>query len=1131
MFMHQLIKHCFLIIVTGFSFSVSGQNSSVLSSGQWARLGVTNKGIYKIDRQVLSEAGFAVGSLDANKIRLFGHGGGMLPQSNAVEQPDDLLENAIYAEGLEDGSFDQNDYILFYAEGPKLEYVDHDGKFIYQQNLYADTSYYFITVGENNGKRMENLPNLGSGLPVINSYTHYMYHELDRVNILSSGRAWFGQFMTASNPIRIEFENMPQVLAGTEITMVSTVVNRSQDPGRFNYNINGTPVGSIEASGIGPGTYDDKGVIVTDTLHISASQLDNQQGNMNVVIIYRGAGNGLLDYLTVSYESPLEMIGQSAMFRSPSSQENISSTFKISNANSNVVIWDVTDPQSVGVQEYNLEADQAVFGANSSTLHEYLAFQGNDFPLPVSVESLASQNLHGLSVPDLLIVTHSLFLDQALQLAAFRSEHDEIEVAVVTTDEVYNEFSSGRQDITAIRNFVKYLYRKDDKLKYLLLFGRSSFDYKNITEGNTNFVPTYQSRNSVDPIYSYNSDDYFGFLDDDEGMWTEELSGAGGHLLDIAVGRLPVTSRQEAQDVVNKLIHYASNPITLGSWKQDIYYLADDGDFNLHQRDADQLATMVDTSSAAFNVHKIYMDAFPQEQTPNGESADAVNFALEEAIKKGALIINYTGHGSEFRWAEETILNHNMINSWENLDRLPFFVTATCEFGRHDDPKRISGAEKLITNPKGGAIGLVTTARPVFASKNFILNQAFYEVALTKTDTGYPTLGEIFKYTKNDSYNILANRNFALLGDPSMKLAYPKEQLQITDIISDNVPGDTVKALSAIKITGAVVDQKGEPLTNYDGTAEITVFDKQTDRETLGSDGGRTFSFKERNSVIFRGQASIKSGIFEVNFIVPKNINYIHGSGKISLYALSTNNLGDASGASNSFIIGGTNKNAPIDNTPPEIALYMDDLSFVSGGSTGESTLLLARLTDESGINISNSGLGQDIVLEIDSEQEIILNDFFTADIDSYQSGWVRYPMDGLQEGEHTLSLEAWDIHNNSSVSSLEFIVFDGAGLSIGEVKNYPNPVKDFTTFLIDHNQPGSDLEVTIVIFDQQGKLVHQISTKYPNSPSTINDVTWNGTNGQGTPLKNGIYLYQVIVKSTTSGDINVENQKMILIK
>ncbi len=1127
----QKLKYCLLIFVAHFSLIISGQNPSVLSSGTWAKLGVTHKGIYKINREVLIDAGFAPESIDPSKIQLYGQGGGMLPQSNQLDRPNDLKENAIYASGLEDGSFDQNDYLLFYAEGPQLEYVNQQGKLIYEKNLYADTAFYFVTVGDNDGKRMQSTPNLGSSFPEIDNYIHYEYHELDRVNILSSGREWYGQFMTSSNPIRIEFENTPTVKAGTELTLVSSVVNRSQDRATINFAVNGTAMGTMESNGIGSGTYDDKGVVVTDTLRIGSEVVNTQPGNLNFVVNYRGPGNGLLDYLQVYYQSPLEMLGQTIYFRSPVSTDHSASTFKISNAASNLVIWDVTDPQTAQVQQYQLNAEQAVFGANSQTMREYLAFQGSDFPLPISVEPVAIQNLHGLSVPDLLIVTHWLFLDQAQQLAAFRSQNEEIDVQVVTVDEIYNEFSSGRQDVTAIRDFVRYLYQKDNKLKYLLLFGRSSFDYKNVTERNTNFVPTYQSRNSVDPIYSYNSDDYFGFLDDDEGMWTEELSGIGGHFLDIAVGRLPVTTRQAAQDVVDKLIHYGSNPVTLGSWKQDIYYVADDGDFNLHQRDADQLATMVDTTSTEFNVHKLYMDAFPQEQTPNGESADALTFALEDAIKKGALIVNYTGHGSEFRWAEETILNHNMIDSWVNIDRLPLFVTATCEFGRHDDPKRISGAEKLITNPKGGAIGLVTTARPVFASKNFILNRAFYEVALSKTETGYPTLGEIFKYTKNDSYNIVANRNFALLGDPSMKLAYPQEQLRITDIISDNVAGDTVKALSNIKILGEVVNAEGENLTNYHGTAEITIFDKQTVSETLGSDGGRTFTFQERNSVIFRGQASIKSGGFEINFIVPKNINYLHGAGKISLYALSTNGLEDASGATSSFIIGGTNKNAPVDNIPPEITLYMDDQSFISGGSTGRSTLLLARLTDESGINISNSGLGQDIVAEIDSDQEIILNDFFTADIDSYQSGWVRYPIDRLEEGKHTLTLKAWDIHNNSNISSLEFQVFDGSRLAIGEVKNYPNPVKDFTTFLIDHNQPGTELEVTIRIFDRQGMLVHQISTKYENSPSTINDTTWNGANGQGTPLKNGIYLYQVIVKSTTSGDINVENQKMILIK
>ena len=541
---------------------------------------------------------------------------------------------------------------------------------------------------------------------------------------------------------------------------------------------------------------------------------------------------------------------------------------------------------------------------------------------------------------------------------------------------------------------------------------------------------------------------------------------------------------------------------------------------------------MVDTSHQDFNVNKIYMDAFPQAQTPNGESAEAVNQAIEEAIKKGALIINYTGHGSEFRWADETILNHNMINSWDNFDRLPLFVTATCEFGRHDDPKRISGAEKLLTNPNGGAIGLVTTARPVFASKNFILNKAFYEIALELTDSGYPTLGDIFKYTKNDSYTIVANRNFALLGDPSMKLSYPRKNLIITEIAADeSAPGDTVHALSTVRMKGAVTSPEGEPILNYHGTAEVTVFDKETTTETLGSEGGRTFTFKERNSVIFRGQASIESGQFEVNFVVPKNINYQTGQGKISLYALSSSGLEDAGGATNSFVIGGSNKSAPFDNTPPKITLYMDDTSFKNGGSTGKNTVLLAKITDKSGINISNTGIGQDISALLNSKEEFVLNDFFKPDVDTYQSGWVRYPIDNLEEGKQTITMKVWDVYNNSSDASLDFYVFDGHRLTLSQVLNYPNPFKESTTFLIDHNQPGATLEVTIRIFDRQGKLVHQILTKYENSPSSIENTTWNGTNGHGIELNSGIYIYQVEVKSLTSGDKNVENKKMILIK
>ena len=1085
----NIFKYYHFLILC-LSLPIYAQNSSVLSSGQWARFGVTSKGIHKIDYETLANAGFDPASLISDNIQIYGQGGGMLPQSNSSPRHDDLLENATFGVGLEDGSFNSDDYILFFAEGPNKEYINQDGQLVYQKNLYADTAYYFITVGTEAGKKMELLPNLGNNHSEVDSYMGYEYHERDLDNILSSGREWYGELLVSSAPLRLSFDEIPPLAEGSKITVISSLINQSPETTSIGFSLNGTSIGSIEASGIGSGTYDDKGVKAEDSIQVDQNQID-ANGSFNFQISYNSNGNGRLNYLLVSYESPLAQYGSATIFRAPGSLQNLTSTYKISNVNSGTIVWDITDPQNVGVQRYDLLAEQGVFGAESKRLKEYVVFSGSDFPVPLASQPVPNQDLRGMPVPDLLILAHPLFEAEANQLAAFRAQNDQLEVQVVSLQEVYNEFSSGRQDVAAIRDLVKHLHNRSPKLNYLLLFGRCSYDYKNITQNNTNFVPTYQSRNSLDPIFSYNSDDFYGFLDEDEGYWSEELNGTGGHLLDISVGRLPVKTVQEAQAVVNKLIHYDSSPSSLGSWRQDIYYIADDGDFNLHQRDADQLATLVDTTNQDFNVNKIYLDAFPQEQTPNGESADAVNHALDEAIKKGALIINYTGHGSEFRWAEETILNHNMIDGWNNIDRLPLFVTATCEFGRYDDPKRISGAEKLITNPGGGAIGLVTTARPVFASKNFILNKAFYRVALTLTETGYPSLGDIFKYTKNDSYTIVANRNFALLGDPSMKLSYPQQSLKITEITADNsVPGDTVHALSSVRMKGAVTDTEGVPIASYHGTAEVTVFDKETDTETLGSDGGRTFTFKERNSVIFRGQASIESGQFEIKFVVPKNINYQNGQGKVSLYALSTSGLEDAGGATNSLIIGGSNKNAPVDNTPPQIALFMDDTSFFDGGSTGKNTVLLAKISDESGINISNTGIGQDISALLNSNEEFILNDFFKADLNTYKSGWVRYPINNLEEGKQSINLKAWDVYNNSSTANLDFYVYDGAELTIGQVLNYPNPFNQKTTFRIDHNQPGATLEVEIRIFDKQGKLVHQIMTNYENSPSSIDDNT-----------------------------------------
>ncbi|MGI9551289.1 MAG: type IX secretion system sortase PorU, partial [Aurantibacter sp.] len=638
----KALKYYQLILLFGLSLNHYGQNSSVLQSGQWAKLGVTTKGIHKIDFETILNAGFDPSSLNTDNLQLYGQGGGMLPQSNAEIRADDLLENAVYTVGLEDNSFDQTDYILFFSEGSQKEFINDQGLLEYQKNLYADTTYYFLTLGTGAGKRMEPVATLGSGYPEIVNYTDYRFREFELENILSSGRQWFGPLVTSTSQVSISFENIPPLASGSTLKIVSSVMNRGQESSNFNFSLNGLNLGAIEAAGVGSGIYDDKGVIAIDTLVANESEID-PQSTFNFTISYQGGGNGLFDYLQFTFQSPLAYRGSATYFRSPASLNNPLSTFKVANANEQLVIWEVTDPQNATIQEFTLSGDQAIFGTQTNILKEYVAFSGSDFPLPIASQPVNNQNLHGIDVPNLLIVSHPLFLAEAERLAAFRSQNDQLDVQVVTPEEIYNEFSSGRQDVTAIRDFARFLYLKDERFRYLLLFGRCSYDYKNITDNNTNYVPTYQSRNSVDPIYSYNSDDYYGFLDDDEGTWSEELTVGGGHLMDIGVGRLPIATINQSRDIVDKLIHYGSSESSLGSWRQDIYYVADDGDFNLHQRDADHLATMVDTANQDFNVNKIYMDAFPQEQTPNGESADAVNQAIEDVIKKGALIINYTG--------------------------------------------------------------------------------------------------------------------------------------------------------------------------------------------------------------------------------------------------------------------------------------------------------------------------------------------------------------------------------------------------------------------------------------------------------------------------------------------------------
>ena len=1106
--------------------------NSVLANGDWYKIPVTETGVYKIDYNYLKNSGVNVSGINPKKIKIHGNGGGMLPQLVSEDRPIDLIENAITVAGEADGRFDQEDYILFYGQNANRQILNEAGELEYQKNFYADTTFYFLTISDEEGLRISQNENLGSAHPKINTFDDYIIYENDEFNIINSGREWYGEKFDFTLTYDFTFD-FPDLVPDTELVATFSVMGQTYEEASLDLSINGQGLGQQRINAIVEGSYLAKGSNQIEVFKINTTTIP-EADKFTVRMSFNPTGTGKskanLNYLTIFGKRKLKLYDNQLNFRSLESAQYAISTFEIEDGGSAFQIWDVTNPLQPYNQKFSTNGNNSSFGAICAELREFVAFRDQDYHIPEKATQIHNQNLHASPNVDFLIVTYKGFKSEAERLAELRRNHDGLKVLVVTTDEIYNEFSSGKQDITAIRDYIKFVYDLGDesnKLQNVLLFGRGSFDYKDRIDNNTNFVPIYSSRNSLHPINSYSSDDYYGFLDDDEGNWGESYTG--DHLMDIGVGRLPVKSIDEAKVMVDKLINYATNNSSFGHWRNELYFIADDGDGNLHQRDADRLATLVDTSYSRFNINKIYIDAYEQVETSIGETAPGVNEEIERSMDKGGLIFNYTGHGSVTRWASETILNISSISEFENKHRLPLYVTATCEFGRHDNPKAISGAEYLLLNPKGGAIGLLTTSRPVFSSTNFILNRAFYKNVFRKEEGKYRSLGEIFRDTKNQSLNGSVNRNFSLMADPSMTLSYARDDISLIADENSYQPGDTLKALGTVKLKGQITNIDGQVNSGFNGYLIATVFDKPSEIETFGHEDP-VMTYLVRDNIIFKGEVSVTAGEFEVEFIVPKNITYDFEKGKVSMYALDESQNLDASGADIEFVVGGESEEYDMDNTPPQIDLFINDTSFVSRGITRPDILFVGKLSDESGISTSNSESEPGIIAVLDDEDEIILNGYYIGAKNTYKKGWVTYPYKDLSIGTHKIRLKAWDVHNNSNEAEVEFLVVADERLAIEKLMNFPNPFRDFTRFSFEHNRAGDNLEIMIDIYSIQGKLVKQFRYTIENSESRISDLVWDGKEQNGSKLVSGVYIFKLFIRSLIDGSKKQANQKLVII-
>ncbi|MGV3631894.1 MAG: type IX secretion system sortase PorU [Bacteroidota bacterium] len=1114
------------------------------ASSSWYKISVRADGVYKLDKNFLQSAGISVSSLNPNHLNVYGNGSGRLPEANNEYRVDDLGKNAILFVGDPDNSFEDGEYFLFYGWGPN-SWKHVGGTFRRDLNIYSDDSYYFIRISSTDpAKRIQQVASTTQAETVtVDNYNFYDIYEVESKNLVGGGKRWYGDLFDTELTKSVNFST-PNLVAGGSVDFTSSFAS------------NGNVGGSAITYSVGSQTLLNTSLPTTSEDY-ARKEVDfsytTSASNIALTVTVNRANPAILTYLDkieLNARRQLTFTGSQFRFRDALSvgPGNIA-RFNVGGFGASYFVWDVTDKQEPKIMNGSLSGSVFSFNAATDTLREFVCSNNSTFLTPVFIKEVANQNLHGLGYADLLIVTHPEFLAQAQRLAQIH-ENDGTSAHVVTTEQVYNEFSSGMLDPTAIKWFAKMFYDRsngDASLmpKNLLLFGDGTYDPKNRVSDNNYYVPTYQVDNSEDHINALVTDDYFGMLDDNESISNSDM-------MDIGVGRMIISNNDQAKEMVDKIVQYLregmvsseaaicsgseiSDCSSFGDWRQKYIQIADDeeGGYFINQDTEPQYAG-VDVNFPFMNVDKIYLDAYQQVTTAGGERFPDVFDAITDRVQRGALVINYVGHGGEKGVAEERVITIPQIQEWSNLCHLNLFVSATCEFTKFDDPSRVSAGEWLYLNTKGGAIALMTTTRSVYFNVNTSIGRKVFENIFQRDASFRPkTFGEIMTLSKNQANSSSNKRSFNLIGDPALRLALPQYRI-VTDSINSFSPElytDTLPALSKAVIKGHVEDFNGNLITDFNGQINPTIYDKKKTIQTLGqNDDSPVIPFETQKNILYKGKCSVTNGKFEFSFIVPKDIRYDYGFGKISLYGNTPD--ADAGGAEKRVIIGGIDPNGINDNAGPEITLYLNTEEFVNGGLTDESPTLVAELFDENGINTVGNGIGHDIMAVIDQESAspIVLNDYYNADLDTYQSGSVRYQLQNLEPGTHSLSFKVWDVNNNSSEASIEFEVRKKEDFELRHVLNYPNPFTTSTSFFFEHNQLCANLEVQVQIFTVSGRLVKTINRLVYNECYRSDEITWDGRDDYGDQLAKGVYIYRLAV--TNPDNEKAEKlEKLVILK
>lgn len=1124
----------------------AGTTNSPLASGDWYKLSVEKEGFYKIDHDFLRKTLQISGNISSATLRLLGNGGAMMAEANSPTLASSLPENSLWVQDGGDGTIDAGDYIVFWAPGPQSWAADTaTRRFYHRKNLYEDKSYYFLSLAGGTTKAISTLANPPASPNVsVSGYDCLSVIDDDLTNLGRIGKRWVGdEFTGGAKTYSFDYSN-----ALSPLRIRTNLAARHNGGGteRFEVSLNGTSLGSRTVS-FGNGQGQSAGDIPCQSVLIDA-EVPFSGGQASVTVNFTPATNGsrgYLDFVELVGRRSLIFNGGFLSFRDLQSVgSGNSARFTLQNASANTQVWDVTEPWNAVRMAGSLQGGSYVFNNDASRLREYAAFDGSTYNTPALVGKAEHQDLTGAPDADYLIVTHKNFLTEAARLADWHRTQHGYRVLVATTEQVYNEFSSGSQDIGGIRDFARYFYDRAgtdtaNMPRFLLLFGDASYDYKDRVGSNTNYVPVFESSESDIVLYAYTTDDYYGFLDAGEDAEGSNIY----NVLDLGVGRLPVKTTEEARQVVDKIMHYKT-PATLGPWRVSGTLVADqeDGAGN-HLANTEDVGTLVRNASPVFNQSKVYCDSYPVVSTPAGDRLPDVNAQINNQVYKGTQFINYAGHGGVRELAQERILTFDDFNRWKNLDKLPFMVTATCDFAQYDRPDFVSAGEALMLKPDGGMIALLTTTQAVFAYSSRILNNNYIEEQFTQQNGTWRPFGEAIRNAKNATYittlqsggnwNTLLNyRKFSLLGDPGIAPNLPARLHAVqTDSIVEVATGQRVDSLSALGsyvLTGSVTDGAGSRDASFNGRIYVTIFDKARDVSVYIKQRGSNANYETRNNIVFKGRANVVNGQFSIPFVAPKDLNYAFGSGQIQYYA--ENGTTDVAGVDTAVQIGGSSRFPVSDDQPPVVRAFIGDSLFRDGGLTGSNTVLYGILEDETGINVSGNAIGHDLVAVLDDREAepYVLNDYYENAPNTFKRGIVRFPVSGLSNGMHTLKIKAWDMANNSGEGTIRFRVTDGSVTEIQELINYPNPFKDQTRFRFEHNHPDETLTGEVQIYNTAGSLVRTLRQTFTPTGSHSSEMVWDGTSDVGGLLPSGVYVYRITI-STAKKSEALGYQKLVI--